>query len=45
VVLHVFDGKLPFGKESLKKIRELKTVYGLDLDAGDSHRLKEKQHG
>jgi hypothetical protein len=45
VVLHVFDGKLPFGKESLKKIRELKTVYALDLDAGDSHRLKEKQHG
>jgi hypothetical protein len=45
VVLHVFEGKVPFGKESLKKIRELKTVYGLDLDAGDSHRLKEKQHG
>jgi hypothetical protein len=45
VVLHAFDGKLPFGKESLKKIKELKAVYGLDLDATDSHFLKEKTYG
>ena len=44
VVLHVFDGKLPLGKESLKKVKELKAVYGLDLDADDSHHLKEKSH-
>jgi hypothetical protein len=45
VILHVFDGKAPFGKESLKKIKELKAVYGLDLVAADSHHLKEKPRG
>jgi hypothetical protein len=45
VVLHVFEGKLPFGKESLKKVKELKAVYELELDASDSHRLKERAHG
>jgi hypothetical protein len=45
IVLHVFDGKTPFGKESLRKIGELKVVYGLDLDASDSHKLKERSHG
>jgi hypothetical protein len=43
IVLHAFDGKTPFNKESLRKIGELKTVYGLDLDSGDSHQLKEKR--
>jgi hypothetical protein len=41
IVLHVFEGKAPFGKESLLKIAELKKVYGLDLDAKASHRLTE----
>jgi hypothetical protein len=41
IVLHVFEGKAPFGKESLQKIVELKKVYGLDLDASASHRLTE----
>jgi hypothetical protein len=45
IVLHAFDGKTPFGKESLRKIVELKAVYGLDLDAGDSHQLREKSRG
>lgn len=39
IVLHAFEGKAPFGKESLQKIAELKKVYGLDLDATASHRL------
>lgn len=43
IVLHVFEGKLPFGKESLKKIGELKKVYHLDLDASASHKLVEKK--
>ncbi len=42
IVLHAFDGKTPFGKESLQKIVELKKVYGLDLDASASHRLVER---
>ena len=42
VVLHAFDGKAPFSKETLAKIGELKRVYGLDLDSGASHRLRER---
>ena len=41
IVLHAFDNKTPFGKESLAKIGELKKVYGLTLDATASHRLTE----
>lgn len=41
IVLHAFEGKAPFGDESLGVIAELKKVYGLDLDASDSHRLEE----
>ena len=41
IVLHAFEGKAPFGKESLQKIGELKKIYGLDLDASASHRLTE----
>jgi hypothetical protein len=41
IVLHAFEGKAPFGRESLQKIGELKKVYGLDLDASASHRLSE----
>jgi len=41
IVLHAFDGKTPFSPASLARIRELKKFYGLDLDSGASHRLKE----
>jgi hypothetical protein len=41
IVLHAFDNKTPFGKESLQKIGELKKVYGLTLDASASHRMTE----
>ena len=41
VVLHSFDNKLPFGENTLQKIEQLKKVYELDLNSGDSHRLKE----
>jgi hypothetical protein len=41
VVLHAFEGKVPFSAATLKKIKALKTVYGLDLTAEDSHRLRE----
>jgi len=42
IVLHAFDGKCPFGCDTLRQIAELKKVYGLDLGAAASHRLKEK---
>jgi len=41
IVLHAFDGKCPFNKDSLKRIKELKKFYGLDLDSSSSHRLTE----
>jgi hypothetical protein len=41
IVLHAFDGKCPFGRESLTRIRELRKFYGLDLDFRASHRLIE----
>lgn len=39
--LHCFEGKSPFGEETLKKIEQLKAVYDLDLVAADSHNLRE----
>ena len=41
IVLHAFDGKTPFEADSLKRIAELKRVFGLTLDARHAHRLKE----
>jgi hypothetical protein len=43
IVLHSFEGKAPFGRETMKKIRALQGVYGLTLTAADSHRLIEKR--
>ncbi len=43
IVLHAFEGKAPFGEETLEKIRELRDVFGLDLDACAGHRLTELQ--
>ena len=45
IVLHAFDGKCPFSEESLRRIRDLKKFYGLDLDSSASHRLKEAEPG
>lgn len=45
IVLHAFDGKCPFNEESLRRIKDLKKFYGLELDASASHRLKESGHG
>lgn len=42
IVLHSFEGKAPFSKETLRQIAELRKIYGLKLGAADSHKLKEK---
>ena len=42
IVLHAFEGKAPFSPATLKQIAELKRIYGLDLTAKDSHKLKER---
>ncbi|MDM8537402.1 hypothetical protein QUF70_11650 [Desulfobacterales bacterium HSG17] len=41
IVLHSFDGKAPFSKKNLKKIKDLKSIYDLDLTSQDSHKLVE----
>jgi hypothetical protein len=45
IVLHAFEGKAPFSAPTLKKLRTLRAVYGLDLTAKDSHRLREDEPG
>jgi hypothetical protein len=42
IVLHAFEGKTAFSKETLAQISELKKIYRLTLRAGDSHQLKER---
>jgi hypothetical protein len=44
IVLHAFEGKAPFSKQTLKQIAQLKAVYGLDLTARDAHALREEDH-
>ena len=41
IVLHAFEGKAPFSAATLRKVKALKAVYGLDLTARDSHELRE----
>jgi hypothetical protein len=41
IVLHVFEGKTPFSSATLRQIKALRSVYGLDLTARDSHKLQE----
>ncbi|MFL6351626.1 MAG: hypothetical protein ACJ74Z_07225 [Bryobacteraceae bacterium] len=43
IVLHSFEGKAPFSQQTLKEIKQLRAIYGLTLQARDSHRLKERQ--
>lgn len=41
IVLHSFEGKPPFGPETLDFIAQMRAAYGLDLGAEDSHALSE----
>jgi hypothetical protein len=41
IVLHSFEGKAPFSAETSAAIDELKKVYGCQLTAADSHKLRE----
>lgn len=45
IVLHSFEGKAPFGAESMRRIGELKKIYGLDLTSAHSHKLVESRKG
>lgn len=41
VVLHAFEGKCAFSKDSQMRIAEFKKLYNCDLDATASHRMRE----
>jgi hypothetical protein len=41
IVLHAFDGKAPFGPDTLEKLAALRVVYNFDLTSADSHLLVE----
>lgn len=43
IVLHAFDGKRAFDEAGLRRVAQLKALYGLTLDADASHRLLEKR--
>ena len=43
IVLHAFEGKAPFSPETRNVIEQLKTVYGCELSAPDSHHLVEER--
>jgi hypothetical protein len=42
IVLHAFEGHVPFSPAVLAKIEQLKAVYGLTLTAADAHHLSEE---
>lgn len=42
IVLHAFEGKVPFSPGTLKEVEKLRSIYGLTLRATDSHKLKER---
>ena len=42
IVLHAFDGRSAFGRESMHRIAEFKRLYGLELDSSHAHKLVER---
>ncbi|MGA8480580.1 MAG: hypothetical protein WB696_21670 [Chthoniobacterales bacterium] len=42
IVLHAFEGKPAFNRETLKEIEQFKSIYGMTLKAEDSHKLEER---
>ncbi len=45
IVLHSFEGKVPFSPQTLAQIKKLRAVYGHTLTAADSHNLRESADG
>jgi hypothetical protein len=43
IVLHAFEGKSAFSKDTLETIAKLKHVYGLDFGAEASHRMSDRK--
>jgi len=43
IVLHALEGKQPFSRQTLELVARLREIYGLELDASHSHRLKDRK--
>ena len=43
ILLHALEGKQPFSRHTLELIGQLRGIYGLELDASASHRLKDRK--
>ena len=43
IVLHAFEGKLPFDQAAQQQIQALKQIYGMDYDARASHHFIEEE--
>lgn len=41
IVLHAFESKAPFSEETLRRITQLKDVYGMNYGVDASHRMME----
>jgi len=44
ITLHALEGKSAFSKKTLGHVQKLRSIYGLDLTARDSHRLVEEDY-
>ena len=42
IALHALENRPAFSAATLRKIADLKRIYGLELTARDSHRLRER---
>jgi len=43
IALHALEGKQPFSKDTLALAAQLRQIYGLELDANASHRLRDRK--
>jgi hypothetical protein len=43
IVLHAFEGKASFSPQTIKDIEQFRSLYGLTLNAQDSHQLRERR--
>ena len=43
IVLHAFERKHPFDESTVAVIDDLRRIYGLELESGDSHQLTEPE--
>ena len=43
IALHALEGKQPFSKDTLALVAQLRQIYGLELDANASNRLRDRK--